>query len=93
MNNLSNAVLSKIVKLSAADYKALTENKTRAKKEGGISFTVSKLKVGEAFHVSNIKSIPSQAYAAAIDNGFRVAVRAGMNHIGQAGYWIVRKHG
>lgn len=92
MNNLSNAVLSKIVKLNAEEYKSLTENKHRVKKIGGISYTTSRLKAGEAFHVSNIKGIPNQAYKTALDHGFRVAVRAGRNNIGQAGYWIVRKH-
>lgn len=93
MNNLSTAILSKIVKLSVSDYKALTTKKIREVKIGGVSHTTSRLKAGEAFHISNVKTPPTQAYQTARDNGFRVAVRAGLNHIDQAGYWVVRKHG
>ena len=93
MNNTSTAILSKVVKLSAYEYNALTTKKKREAKTGGIAYTTRMLKSGEAFHISNVKAPPTQAYQTALDNGFRVAVRAGLNHIGQAGYWIVRKHG
>lgn len=92
MNNLSNAVLSSIVKLTATEYSTLTDTTFRKKTKGGVAETTSKLKPGEAFHVAKLNNIPSQAYKVAKEKGFKVAIRSGVSHIGQPGYWIVRKH-
>jgi hypothetical protein len=40
-----------------------------------------------------LNNIPSQAYKVARESGFQVAIRSGLSHIGQPGYWIVRKYG
>lgn len=93
MKTMSTAVLSKIIKLSVAEYKALTASKTKTKKKGGIADITGKLKPGEAFHVTNVTSVPSHAYLAAKQNGFKVSIRPGLSHIGQTGFWVVRKHG